>query len=205
MSGQGGDDPEGFLSRWSARKRAEEVTPVDGPEAAALPAEPPTASAPEAPDPDLIALLPRIEDIGPGTDIRGFMQKGVPRALRNAALRRAWAANPAIASYEDPARDYFWDYNAPGGAPGSGGSITAEDARRMAERILRGPPPADPPAAETAEGKAPAPGEMADDPADGAAQGNPGAGPPPPAAPDAAESMAEEPPVPRRHGGAVPT
>lgn len=193
MSGTGADDPAGFLARWSARKRAEAVeqAPPDP-----APPEPLPEPEPESADEEFLASLPRIEDIGPGTDIRGFMQKGVPRALRNAALRRAWVANPAIANYEDPARDYFWDYNAAGGMPGSGGTIRAEDAQRMAGRILNGPPPADPPLPEAAAaGEPPAATESPVDtaPVEQASE-----------APVEAPVAAAAPP-PRRHGGAVPT
>lgn len=187
-------DKEDFLSRWSARKRAE-ATPA-GPEAPPLPEPPPTVEPPEV-DEALLASLPRIEDIGPGTDIRAFLQAGVPRVLKNAALRRAWAANPLIANYEDPARDYFWDYNAPAGISGFGGKIGAEDVARMADRISGGAP------------DMPGP-DVADDPALQLPDDSPTTAPVAPAA--LPETVAEAapsdvaPPAPpsRRHGGAMP-
>lgn len=160
MSGQDG----GFLGRWSRRKR--EAGPQEqedpAPEAAAELVAPEPASEPEA-DPELLASLPRLEDITGQTDIKVFLQKGVPAALRNAALRRAWAADPIISTYEDPARDYFWDWNAPGGVPGGGGTLNAERVAKMV-RDLAGkgdsemndsvegavPPSPDLPAPETA-------------------------------------------------------
>lgn len=188
-------EPDDFLSRWSARKRAEAASPE--PPAAEPASEPQAPQEPPEADPDLLARLPRIEDIGPGTDIRAFLQAGVPRALKNAALRRAWAANPLIANYEDPARDYFWDYNAPGGMLGNSGTISAEDVARMADRIAGGAleaplaPEADDPAAE--------PADVLSQPV-----------PPRPEAPPPVVAQAEpqEPatpaPVARRHGGAMP-
>jgi hypothetical protein len=188
-------DKEDFLSRWSARKRAEAVPaepdPVPAPEPDAPP-EPPEA------DPDLLANLPRIEDIGPGTDIRAFLQAGVPRALKNAALRKAWAANPLIANYEDPARDYFWDYNTPGGISGFGGKIGLEDVAKMADRISGGAP--DAPRPDPAE-------ELAPQPPDDSSDVPPHAPDAPPAAvaqatpSDPAPAEAPQ----RRHGGAMPS
>ena len=54
------------------------------------------------------------------------MQKGVPEALRNAALRKMWVLDPSIRNYVGEALDYAWDWNAPGGVPGSGGEITEQ-------------------------------------------------------------------------------
>ncbi|MFN3969967.1 MAG: DUF3306 domain-containing protein [Gemmobacter sp.] len=183
-----GPDDADFLSRWSARKRAAEET---APEPLAE-AEPEVEA--EA-DPELLASLPRIEDIGPGTDVRGFLQAGVPRALKNAALRRAWAANPLIANYEDPARDYFWDYNAPGGIKGFGGTISAQDVSQMAERIFAGAP---------VEEMSPAEDDAGSEWADVAAAPAPAAAAPTP--PPAAEPAAQQAgvPAPPRHGGALP-
>ncbi len=116
--------PDGFLSRWSRRKLAVEREP----DPAALPPEesPEAAVAPEAPGPDEalspeeIAALPRLEDLTPDSDITAFMRKGVPDLLRKAALRRMWSLDPAIRDYVGDARDYAWDWNVPGGVPGSG-------------------------------------------------------------------------------------
>jgi hypothetical protein len=155
------DGAAGFLSRWARLKRAggesvegdavsedasAEETGKAGAEAGAdvepeVPAEP-------VPDPDLIASLPRIEDIAADTDITAFLRSGVPRALRNAALRRAWAADPRIANYLDPARDYFWDWNAPagvpGGIPGGGGTLGADAVAKMLRAVVGSAPDADP-------------------------------------------------------------
>ncbi|MDO5529480.1 MAG: DUF3306 domain-containing protein [Paracoccus sp. (in: a-proteobacteria)] len=136
---RGGD----FFSRWSQRKRdaAEADAEPEGMEAHAedaedeLAAPEPAVTEPDAPDPELLASLPPLDQIGSATDIRGFLQKGVPRALRNAALRKAWASDPLIANYADPARDYFWDYNTPGAAPGYSGRLS-EAMRETAGRYL---------------------------------------------------------------------
>lgn len=136
-------EEDGFLGRWSRLKRARTqpaiVAPVPDIE---------VGSAPEAlPDPqpqpevetlsaEELAALPRIEDLNEGSDIRAFLRAGVPRHLRNAALRRMWMLTPAIRDYRDPAVDYAWDWNSPGGVPGDGAGPSAERAAEMLRDIL---------------------------------------------------------------------
>src|SRR5512134_3145428 len=95
---------EGFLSRWSRRKRAgEEAAPhaanEELREAAVEEAQSarPSESAEAKPqseksaEPEFdISKLPPIESIAAETDIRAFLVPGVPPALTQAALRRAW-------------------------------------------------------------------------------------------------------------------
>jgi hypothetical protein len=102
--------PENFLTRWSRRKRDAAVVVV-------LQAEPPS--------PDL-SLLPPIESILAATDIRPFLQAGVPADLTRAALRSAWAADPAIRDFIGIAENQ-WDFNDPAGIPGFG-PLGATDA-----------------------------------------------------------------------------
>jgi len=129
-------EDETFFSRWSKRKRIGEAEPV-APEV-----EPP---APEiAPDPveslseEELAALPSVDMFTIKTDIRPFLQKGVPQALRNAALRRKWMLNPLIRDHNDPAVDYAWDWNTPGGVPGDGVGPSLEKGAQML-RELTGP------------------------------------------------------------------
>jgi hypothetical protein len=126
---------KGFLSRWSRLKRQ----PAPAPEAqspAAAPAAPPQPEG-QALD-DLLAQLPRIEDLVPGQSLSAFMQPWVPTGIRNAALQRMWLLDPAIRDYVSPALDYAYDYNAPGGAPGFGPMETGQDAiREVAEMFDR--------------------------------------------------------------------
>src|SRR5262249_36739620 len=94
-------DGEGFLTRWSRRKRAALVRERGGAapqpsQVAALPAPKPVSDV--APIIDL-PELPPIESIGPGSDIRAFLAPGVPVSLARAALRRAWFADPAIRDF----------------------------------------------------------------------------------------------------------
>jgi hypothetical protein len=140
MSTEGADDrDEGFLSRWSRRKRDIMVAP---PAPAPVQAEPvPEAGADDRPkdpetgeiiDQDLVGSLPDIATLQPGADLSAFMRKGVPEALRRQALRALWSADPAIRDFVSPALDYAYDYNAPGGAPGYG-PLTESDIAQAKE------------------------------------------------------------------------
>lgn len=117
-----------FLQRWSRLKRG----------ADAAPAEPPAVSAEAEADTlteDEIAALPDIGRLTAESDVTCFLRKGVPPVLRNAALRRIWMLDPAIRDFVGPARDYAYDWNCPGGVPGSGplepGAVTAAMLRRI--------------------------------------------------------------------------
>lgn len=208
----GGGD--GFLGRWSRRKREAEAAPEEAvAETAAPEAAPPPAPEPEAEaDPDLLASLPRLEDITASTDIRVFLQKGVPAALRNAALRRAWVADPVIATYQDPARDYFWDWNAPGGVPGGGGTLDPGRVAKMVRDLAGEPEPEadDSPRAATAEAPAAPPAPPAPPATPDPVAETPAADTPTPVAdlrPDPSPRAGNTAPAPaprRRHGGALP-
>jgi hypothetical protein len=137
---------ESFLSRWSRRKaesaERREVVP-EGPapsaaegtpdrkEAAAETSEP----AAGAFDP---ASLPSIESIAAGADIRAFLQSGVPAELTRAALRRAWATDPAIRDFVGIAENQ-WDFNDPNAMPGFGPLRAADDGAILAAQTLSGP------------------------------------------------------------------
>ncbi len=138
MSTEAADDrDEGFLSRWSRRKRDVTMAP---------PAPVPTEPVPEAKpdgrpkdpetgeiiDQELVNSLPDIATLQPGADLSAFMRKGVPEALRRQALRALWSADPAIRDFVSPALDYAYDYNAPGGAPGYG-PLTDSDIAQAKE------------------------------------------------------------------------
>ncbi len=127
-------EDEPFFARWSKRKRAAE----DAPEPAAeTPPEP--EIAPEADDsisPEELAALPAVDDFTPQTDIRPFLRKGVPKSLRHAALRRMWLLTPAIRDHNDPAVDYAWDWNTPGGVPGDGAAPSVERAAEMLRDLV---------------------------------------------------------------------
>ena len=140
-------EPEDFLTRWSRRKRQiqnEERLDdkVSGPpEATAetaqqLPATPKAADTAEKTDVFDLSKLPSLDSIGPDTDIRSFLQPGVPTALSRAALRRAWAADPAIRDFVGLSEN-AWDFTAPDGVPGFG-ALDPADAKRLLAQVFGG-------------------------------------------------------------------
>ena len=220
---------DSFLNRWSRRKaQAHRAAPDDAPAPPAPEAQvPPEAAFPAESEPELspeeIAALPPVESLTAESDITAFLRKGVPQALRNAALRRMWALDPAIRDFVGEARDYAWDWNAPGGVPG-GGPVAGEDVAAMVNRMFSpndaAPEPgAATPAATRASPRPPGtgtPGAGPTAPGDGGpengAAGPAGTGsasaevPPAPEAARADPPAAREPPPARkrRHGGALP-
>jgi hypothetical protein len=170
---------ENFLARWSRRKQAlkePESLPGEGSrttgasEDGASPASGEGFARAEA---DPSEPLPRVEELTAESDISAFLRKGVPEALRKAALRRIWSLDPAIRDYVGPAEN-AWDFNDPDSIPGfgSGQHVTPE----MIASVF-GPrqAPAHAPletSVERSEGEAPAPqaapiapGETASSPA----------------------------------------
>ena len=146
------NDPDNFLSRWSRRKReagvqsgreanaplerndrGEAVTPPCGDDKSpgTSGSEPPASSVPDFD----VSSLPPIEAIGADTDISAFMQKGVPSALRHAALRRVWSADPAIRDFMGP-NENFWDAAGPDGIPGFGDLDPNLDVKRMVSELF---------------------------------------------------------------------
>jgi len=132
---------EDFLSRWSRRKReaaqpARSAEPLAPPESSAAG---PLAENPEAVKPeeefDLAELQP-LDSITATTDITAFLGKGVPLELSRAALRRAWASDPAIRDFIGLAEN-AWDFNDPNAMPGFGPlDQTPEQVRELAARIV---------------------------------------------------------------------
>jgi hypothetical protein len=112
--------PDNFIRRW-ARLRwvsdsAHEIEPVSA-KVEVTTTQPGAEDAPDqAFDP---ASLPSLEQIAADTDIGAFLQSGVPAELTRAALRRAWASDPAIRDFIGIAENQ-WDFNDPDGIPGFG-------------------------------------------------------------------------------------
>jgi hypothetical protein len=130
-----GDGDKGFLARWSQRKRGAKQPEREAPLAdAEVGAEP----APEAESPEEFDLtsLPSLDELTPTTDITMFLRKGVPEHLRNAALRKSWALDPAIRNYVNPALDYAYDWNTPGGVPGNSELGAGVDVARLVSEIM---------------------------------------------------------------------
>jgi hypothetical protein len=144
------NDPDNFLARWSRRKserqrdaKREESSDSDTPvpaETAAAPdaaTKPTESSAAATDDPTAfdLASLPSIESIGADTDIRAFLQPGVPPEMRNAALRRAWSVDPAIRDFKG-LQENDWNFNDPNGIPGFGPLSPTLDVQKMASALF---------------------------------------------------------------------
>ncbi|MBI5319658.1 DUF3306 domain-containing protein [Bradyrhizobium sp.] len=125
---------EEFLKRWSRRKQ--EAKTVDQ---APLPAEAATTPPVAPPEPEVdLSQLPSLDSITAATDITGFLRKGIPAELSHAALRRAWAADPAIRDFVGLAEN-AWDFTDPDAIPGFGAlDGTAEQIGAMVERVIGG-------------------------------------------------------------------
>lgn len=129
----------GFFERWSRNKRSAEIAEpepgiVESQVEQTLPEA--TEADVEFVDEEAVKALPSLDEITPGFDIKPFLKRGIPRALKNAALRKTWLANPAIRDHKDVAVDYWWDWNTPGGVPGNSGQVNAESAMRFARNLL---------------------------------------------------------------------
>jgi hypothetical protein len=134
------DRDKGFLARWSQRKQE-----AKQPEPDALAAESAeSSSSPAPPSEDVtpefdLSTLPKLEELTGSTDITAFLRKGVPEHLRNAALQKSWALDPAIRNYVNPALEYAYDWNAPGGVPGGGELDAGIDVARLVSQIMGEP------------------------------------------------------------------
>ena len=138
MSGKDqGDEDRSFLARWSQRKREAKQPEREAPLADADVPPKPAAEGDAAQQLDL-SSLPKLEDVTETTDITGFLRKGVPEHLRNAALRKSWELDPAIRNYVNPALEYAYDWNTPGGVPGSSEIGAGMDVARLVSQIMGG-------------------------------------------------------------------
>jgi uncharacterized protein DUF3306 len=140
------DRDKGFLARWSQRKQeAKEPEPKrDAPAAESV--ESSRSPAPQGEDvtPEFdLSTLPKLEELTASTDMSAFLRKGVPEHLRNAALQKSWALDPAIRNYVNPALEYAYDWNVPGGVPGGGELGAGVDVARLVSQIM-GEPAAEP-------------------------------------------------------------
>ncbi len=129
-------DSKDFLSRWSQRKLKPEA-PAAPEQDAKLPVDASDKiNTPAATEPPFdITTLPSLDSIAANSDIRAFLQRGVPESLRHAALRRAWSADPAIRDFVGLSEN-AWDFNAPDSIPGFG-PLNADQVRQAAAWLFR--------------------------------------------------------------------
>ncbi|MCP3387967.1 DUF3306 domain-containing protein [Bradyrhizobium sp. CCGB12] len=125
---------EEFLARWSRRKRESQAEPAKP--VGAQPT-PPSQVKDDESEVDL-SSLPSIDEINAATDITAFLSKGIPQELSRAALRRAWAADPAIRDFVGLAEN-AWDFNDPTAMPGFGPlDCSSEELAALVDRIVGG-------------------------------------------------------------------
>jgi hypothetical protein len=132
-------EQENFLQRWSNRKlgKLDPEPPEQEPERPGAGEEQPAkAEAPASADAQSfdVASLPSIESIGADTDVRGFLQPGVPPDLTRAALRRAWSADPGIRDFVELLEN-GWDFNDPDAMGGFGPIAPADVPRLVAQAV----------------------------------------------------------------------
>jgi Protein of unknown function (DUF3306) len=141
-------DPESFAARWSRLKHA---TAKEQQEAAAAQPSPQPAEAAPAVDTSAGAgsdrtdkpsevpfdpkSLPPIDSITAGSDIKAFLQAGVPKDLTRAALRRAWTTDPAIRDFIGLAENQ-WDFTDPTAMPGFGPLEATDDVRQLVAQAM---------------------------------------------------------------------
>jgi hypothetical protein len=139
--------PENFVSRWARLKSESDTEPKtevvgNGPRPeviASAGTEMPSVQQQDevADEPFDPASLPSIETITVDTDIRGFLQNHVPAALTRAALRQAWASDPAIRDFIGIAENQ-WDFNDPTAMPGFGPMLETDNVPALLARALGG-------------------------------------------------------------------
>lgn len=233
----GGND--NLFARWSRRKLSvpsdETQTDTDtqqideqaaahaGPDCASPPLDSAEPDAVEAETADTAEPLPRLEDLTAESDFTAFLKKGVPPALKSAALRKMWSLDPGIRDYVGPS-EYAWDFNQPGSMAGFGSIKTKETVVGFLSKTARAlepetepastaqPPdaspdgPANAPTEIAADAEAPEPSMVVERPeADPVAANADAISREPEASPETTKhSQASEPAARPRHGGAMP-
>jgi hypothetical protein len=148
--------PDNFIQRWARMKRGLDTAPEPGVAGTSLPSAAAEAGAGAATaEPFDPASLPSIESIVADTDIGVFLRSGVPAELTRAALRRAWASDPAIRDFIGIAENQ-WDFNDPDAIPGFGPLLATDNAPAVLTQVasklenvpaafLEAPPSLEPP------------------------------------------------------------
>jgi hypothetical protein len=125
------NEEENFVARWSRLKRAKsqeqsELQRTEPPQAPSDGEGDPAEDRPavvireqDQATPFDASQLPSIDSLTENSDIRAFLQPGVPRELAKAALRKVWATDPAIRDFIGIAENQ-WDFTDPSAIPGFG-------------------------------------------------------------------------------------
>jgi hypothetical protein len=142
-------DPEPFVARWSrlkgetVKKQKEADAAQSGPQpgagtpaAAEQGAEGTLPNADKASEPAFDPTsLPPIESITASSDIRAFLQSGVPADLTKAALRRVWTTDPAIREFIGIAENQ-WDFTDPTAMAGFGPLEATNDVGELVNQAM---------------------------------------------------------------------
>lgn len=197
-------EDDGFLARWSRRKRSA-ATRRRGSPTPQISADATETVATASPQrefgepPNEPPVLPPIESLDAASDVTPFLAPGVPADLMRQALRKAWQSDPAIRDFIGLSEN-SWDFNAPDGVPGFG-SLTEREVRRLIEGVIGNPASIDP----SPDAPPPAGADLPTAPTGDATLAQIGA-----ATPVSATRPAADPETPRmadagrRHGGALP-
>lgn len=147
------------MSVWSRRKLAakreaaqsrQDEADLEKPSVQETGVEADDSTEPSVVDDAYIQALPPIDEITAKTDLGPFMKRGVPIALRNAAMRKMWMTNALIRDLDDPAVDYAWDWNSAEGVPGAGKILNRDNVAKMVDDLVnRGGPSEDAPEEES--------------------------------------------------------
>jgi hypothetical protein len=193
------------------------------PDQAALPAATAETKPTQQPGFDL-SSLPSLDSITAITDIRQFLSAGVPKELARAALRRAWATDPAVRDFVGLAEN-AWDFTDPAAMPGFGPLPEGTDIKKLVAQIFgegersidRGADPGPSSVPEIAGDRAPSADLEPHEVAPPSPAGEPETGPEQDIQKiivqrnnniathnSCAEDEADEPKHPRQHGGALP-
>ena len=123
--------------RWARLKQASRSLNAERAPAGGEPAAEPAVVNGEIDPPFDLASLPSIESITAHTDIAAFLRTGVPAELTRLALRRAWAADPAIRDFIGIAENQ-WDFNDPNAIPGFGPLDPTDNVADLVAKMSKG-------------------------------------------------------------------
>jgi hypothetical protein len=137
-------EQEKFVTRWSRLKRTSAQTgkmPAD-----AASSEVKQEAAVDRPagasrcdegtgEPFDVSQLPSIESLTASSDIKAFLQPGVPAQLTKAALRKVWTTVPAIRDFIGIAENQ-WDFTDPTAIPGFGPLKAGDDVSQLVAQAM---------------------------------------------------------------------
>ena len=126
------NEQETFLERWARLKREGTGETQSKPAEVQHLQEPELPRAPITSEPaaEAASSLPDVGSITAESDVRLFLQSGVPTDLVRSALRAAWATDPAIRDFVGIAESQ-WDFNDPTAMPGFGPLTETQSAQSV--------------------------------------------------------------------------